>query len=104
MSDLKDRPPPTSIEESIPCIQEALLILETIKKKKLGPKFEQELTYMNFVYFKTQQNNWMKLVLGQSAFVSSTLLWDLFTHLLSGLGMSTSMKRPTLMGGAVIPG
>ena len=39
MSDLKDRPPPTSVEESIPCIQEALLVLETIKKKKLGPKF-----------------------------------------------------------------
>ena len=39
MSDLKDKVPPTSVEESIPCIQEALLVLETIKKKKLGPKF-----------------------------------------------------------------
>ena len=39
MSDLKDKVPPTSVEESIPCIQEALLVLEIIKKKKLGPKF-----------------------------------------------------------------
>ena len=39
MSDLKDKAPPTNVEESIPCIQESLLVLETIKKKKLGPKF-----------------------------------------------------------------
>ena len=45
------------------------------------------------------KNNWMKLVLGPN-FASSTL----FHTLVSGLGMSTIMRRRTLMGGAATPG
>ena len=45
------------------------------------------------------KNNWMKLVLGPN-FASSTF----FHTLVSGLGMSTSMRRRTLMGGAATPG
>ena len=41
MSDLREKSPPTTMEESILLIQEALIILETIKKKSLGLKFTE---------------------------------------------------------------